>query len=387
MIAYNNQWLQNLDIREAGKKCYDNGCISPEEYKDTMEACPVGFYSPNPFMRFGIFLLTLICASFMLGLLLTFFQEFSQKGLSVINILGGLICYAGNEFFIKAKQHYQSGVDDGLIWASAIMLSGGIIWAFSTGSIASSLVILIIAIWYTLRFSDKLAAAVVFSSFISLLFFTCTESGGILKTIMPFVIMAACALTYFIIKKISDKKESSLYEGCLLIVEVFSLSCFYIAGNYFVVRELSNVMFNLNLQEGESIPFGFVFKFFTAAIPVIYISAGIKRKDIVMIRVGLFALAATVLTVKFYTHFLSIEAVMSIAGIIMIGVAWYFTSRLKTKKHGYTYAELPGVESPFKSLAESLVIAETFKGTGEMPAHHTEFGGGSFGGGGAGEKF
>jgi hypothetical protein len=383
MIAYNNEWLRNLEIREAGKKCYDNGCISHDEYKDLREASPAGFFSPNIFLRFGMLLLTLVCTSFMLGLFMMIFE----RGYYVILIMTGLVCYAGIEFFIKEKRHYRSGVDDGLIWASAVMLAGGMIGAFSTGSIATSLVILIIAIWYTLRFSDTLAAAVGFGSFISLLFFLCSESGGMLKAIMPFVIMAASALIYFIIKKISDKKETQLYHECLLILEVLSLSCFYIAGNYFVVRELSNQMFNLNLHEGESIPFGFLFKFFTVAIPALYLASGIKRKDIVMIRVGLFAIAASVLTIKYYTHLLSIEAAMTIAGIIIIAIAWFFTSRLKTMKHGYTYAEIPGIESPFKSLAESLVIAETFQGTGEIPANHTEFGGGSFGGGGAGEKF
>lgn len=387
MIAYNNTWLHNLLVHEAAEEALDNNCISEAEYKNVQAALPANFYRPNLFLRIGMFLLTSVCASFLFQLFSMMLFNTVENRYYVFLIAQGLLCYAALEFFIMKKNHYQSGVDDALTWASLIMLITGLNMAFKTGAQGASLVAFVLTLYYTLRFTDRLITLACCFSLVLLVFFYCNHSTAFIKSILPFIIMFISAIFYFAIKKFENNDRFRLYTGCLMIAEIFFLSFFYIAGNYFVVRELSNQIFDLHLKAGESIPFGFLFKFLTLAVPAFYLLTGIKRKDVIMLRTGMFAVAASVLTFKYYNEYISAEALMTIAGILLIAAAWFFIKFLKEPKKGFGSLQDSKRKNPLIAQAESLVIAETFKGTGTSPQQNTEFGGGSFGGGGAGEKF
>ncbi|MBK6634698.1 MAG: hypothetical protein IPG38_10605 [Chitinophagaceae bacterium] len=163
------------------------------------------------------------------------------------------------------------------------------------------------------------------------------------------------------------------------------LICFYAAANYYVVREMSNSMFNLGLKENESIPFGWLFWIFTILIPLVYILGGVQKKDAVLLRVGLIAVAAIVFTVRYYHTVLPVEIVMLLGGIILITVSYALTKWLVQPKNGFTSAEISKRYIIDKMNIEALVIAETFGSN--LPANDSKFGGGSFGGGGASGEY
>jgi hypothetical protein len=85
------------------------------------------------------------------------------------------------------------------------------------------------------------------------------EFGNIAKATAPFVMMIVSALIFFLVRKLKNKLSLRYHHFCFDTVTVCTLVTFYACGNYFVVKELSNEMFNLQLQLNDPIPFGWLF--------------------------------------------------------------------------------------------------------------------------------
>jgi len=145
-------------------------------------------------------------------------------------------------------------------------------------------------------------------------------------------------------------------------------------------------MFNMNLKEGESIPFGWLFWIFSVFIPGFYIFMGIQKKDAVLIRVGLLLVVAVVFTIRYYYTVLPLEILMTTSGIILIAIAYALIKYLKQPRKGFTYAEVADRSFSDTLNLEAIAIAETFS----QPQHTTNdrlSGGGSGGGGGGTGQF
>ncbi len=386
MIAYNKQSLNNLQVHQEADKALEYNCISKEENQRILAAYPANFYSPNFFVRIGLFILTCIIVQFSLGLIsLVLVSAINNDSLGALFIVYGLLVYAALEFMVN-KKHYKSGVDDALMWMAAGAVIGGINAISNVSWLINAWLVLVLSLYLFLRFTNAIMAGFTFLAFIAIVFLTYIKLGPIAKATTPFLIMIVAGLLYLLIRRLLSKGYSKLYSTGLSVMSVLALLCFYVAGNYYVVREASIAMFNLNLKEGESIPLGWLFWIFTILIPVLYISRGIQKKDPILLRVGLLLVAAVVFTVRYYYHVLPSETAMVIGGIFFIVVSYLITKYLHEAKHGFTHKA--GNDEFFmdKLRVESLVIAQTFGG----PAHTdtgTQFGGGSSGGGGATGEF
>ena len=163
------------------------------------------------------------------------------------------------------------------------------------------------------------------------------------------------------------------------------LICFYVVSNYYVVQETANSMFGSASGDKGNMPYGWLFWIFTTCTPLLYIICGIQKKNSILIRVGLLLIAAIVFTVRYYYSVMPVEAVMLLGGIILIVISYALTRYLAQPKKGFTSAEVN--TRPLKDTmnVEGLVIAETF--AGNNAESNTEFGRGSFGGGGASGDF
>jgi hypothetical protein len=53
MIVYNNEWLNNLLVREQADRANEAECISNTEKEQVYSAYPAVFYTPNAFLRIG----------------------------------------------------------------------------------------------------------------------------------------------------------------------------------------------------------------------------------------------------------------------------------------------------------------------------------------------
>ena len=386
MIAYNKTWLYNLFIRSEVEVAFDEHCITKEEKENIGIKYTAAFYSPNIFIRIGLFILTTIILIFSLGLIALLFINAIEDAAGGIAIFFAILVFAALEFMLKAKNHYQSGVDDALLWGAAISLFCGIVLPHNMDGLTTCLVGFIISLICAARYADRLMTSLCFISFLGIVFFISIKAGDIAKAVLPFIIMAISFITYFLVKKKNHAGTFNVYGACMVIVEIVCLFTLYAAGNYWVVRELSDSMFNLHLQPGQSIPFGFVFWGFTILIPMIYLLFGIKNKDAVLLRVGLILVAAIVFTVRYYHAVLALEIAMLLGGAILIVIAWALTRYLQVPKHGFTKDELSTRNVMDNMHIESLVLAETFSQQPQIN-EGTQFGGGSFGGGGTSGDF
>ena len=384
MIAYNKTSLHNEQIQEQSTTAFENNFISKEEAENIKLKFPVVFYTPNIFIRIGLFILTGIVISFSFSLFSMPFMGFIKNAWEGLILFFSLLTYAALEFMIQSKKHYKSGVDDALMWYFAGMLFASIILILDAGALTNCILAFVISFYCLLRFADRVMSAITFFSFLGILFFVFNDHTGISKAIIPFVLMAASAAIYFLIMLLEKKENLKDYASCFTIISIVSLFSFYAAGNYYIVREVNNEMFHLT-NDG-SLPFGWLFWIFTVLIPIVYLVRGILNKDSMFLRIGLILIAAMILTILYYYPIVPVEIAMTIAGSILLIVSYALIKFLKQPKFGFTYAELNRENNFEKLQIESLIIAET-SGHQTTPTETTKFGGGSFGGGGAGGEF
>jgi hypothetical protein len=387
MIAYNNQWLHNLLVREQADTASRKNCISSAEKEQVYQAYPAAFYTPNLFVRIGLFILTVVILVFGMGLIsFMFLSSGGEKAFGALFIFFAACIYGGLELMVR-KGHYRSGVDDALLWMAAICLVGGLNGLTPIPMQANAFIVFSIALFLFLRFANALMAAVASLALLATVFYTFIHAGGIIQLLMPFVLMAIAALLYAGAKSRLAQPGWEHYRYGLLLICIVMLLSFYIAGNYFVVREASVNLLYIELKEGQDIAMAWLFWVFTVGIPLLYIARGVQVKDAVLLRVGLLLIAAMVFTIRNYYHVLPAETAMVLGGILFIAIAYGLIKWLHEPKHGFTYKE---ADDPFfmdKLQVESLVITETFSGPAVTTDTGTQFGGGSGGGGGATGEF
>jgi hypothetical protein len=388
MIAYSKTGLDNLHIQDQAKEALANQCISEVEEATIKQHYAVDFYTPNFFIRVGLFILTAIAICFAMGLfLLMAFSSSSIDEPTGLFFLGALLSYGALELFVRGNKHYCSGVDDALLWSTFICLVTALNFINYIPMVVYALVLFLLSGYLSLRFVDSLMTAIACLSALGVVFFGYLELGAVARLTMPFVMMATAAGIYLIGHRLSKAPIVRYYSKCLLVVRVVTLLCFYAAGNYFVVREIGSSFFEVSLAPNQSIPFAWLFWAFTVSIPMLYMLRGVLKKDAVWLRTGLLLLAVMVITIRQYYHVMPIEVVLLIGGAIMMGVAYSLIRYLAQPRNGFTYKE--GYEpSPINKLqVEALIINQTFSAPQAPDTGGTRLGGGSGGGAGAGEDY
>jgi hypothetical protein len=386
MIAYNhNTSLDNLRINEEAKHALQQKLISKAEAEAIEKTYPVNLYSPNLFIRIGLFLLTTAIILMIFGLFCLAAIGSSERAFGIITLFFSLAIYAALEFLISEKKHRGSGIDDAMIWLSAgFMVCAVNLLNSSISFFAQSVMIFILSSFYLLRFGNILMGGLAFISFLAVVFYSVIPVGYMAKITMPFLLMAISFFVYWLTRNYRNNNRLRYYKGCCMLIEILALIILYVAGNYFAVREASNSMFDLNLKEGESIPGGWFFWILTVTLPPIYIFRGIQKRDVILLRTGLILVAAIVFTVRYYHHIAPLEIAMSIGGVIMILAAYIVTKYLTPAKYGFTHAEPNDPRLTGLLQLESLVVAQTFHQTpAAEPDKHFDFGGGSSGGAGS----
>ncbi|MGC4038986.1 MAG: hypothetical protein QM764_23715 [Chitinophagaceae bacterium] len=387
MIAYNKEWLNNLSLREEADKALKNDFITKTEQENIYNKYQSNFYTPNVFIRIGLFILTAVIALFTLGLFaLLLLSGGSDAAITAVFVIIGMLAYIGLEVIVK-KRHYKSGVDDALIWIAPICIIGGLNITSSVSWLGNSLLIFIFSTVLFIRFINWIMGSIAAIAFISVVFFAYIKFGDIAKATAPFVVMIASTLLYFLATKLSSRKEFKFYINGPFAISIVSLVCFYLTGNYFIVRETSIAMFDLDLSNDQSIPFGWLFWALTFVVPIAYLLRGILKKDVVFLRLGLILFAAIVFTVRYYYHPLPLETAAVIGGCLFILVSYFLIQWLREPKFGFTYKKDTDENNGDSIQIESLIIAETFSKTSQSTDSGIHYGGGSAGGAGASGDF
>jgi hypothetical protein len=383
MLAYNKQSLDNLLIQQESEVALRRKLISKEECTAIAAAHPVNLYTPNIFIRVGLFLATAICALAGFGILTMMFPL--SGAMNVILLFYSAFLYAALEWMVHYNKQFHSGVDDALLWFSLGFIFGTVnYFASNISPLQESILVFVLSLFAVLRFANWAMSAVMILSFFAVIFYALTPLGAFAKIILPFLLMAVSLIIYLINKRNKTVNALRHYSSCLLTIEVISLIGIYGSVNYFVVRELSNTMFDLHLPPGASITGGWFFWIATLVIPPVYLFLSLRNKDAVLLRVGLLLLAATIVTIRFYYAVVPVEMAMTIGGAVLMALMYIINRYLKTPKHGITSSQNDDPDVDDLSQLEGMVIAETFHRAPAAPSEDGfRFGGGSGGGGGA----
>jgi uncharacterized membrane protein (DUF485 family) len=386
MIAYNTQWLDALSVKAQAGKWFKKGWISAGQWQYIQHTFTSTFYSPNFFVRVGLFIFTWILVTSIFGLFgVAIMEEFnSEAGAGMVCLFYSGILIFGLEYFIKEKKYYRAGIDDALLYMALGLAVTGI--CLITEPVLKNHLFFYFLLSFplvmaaTIRYVDALAAFASYACLVAMMFLA-LENFQFTRMIIPFACMAFSGLTYFIMQKNKKRKELHYWADCLQVVEACSLILFYFSGNYFIVKELGELLF-----PGYTLPFSFLFFVLTAIIPLIYVYFGLKNFDRLMLRLGLLMIALSVITFKYYFSLGHYEITLTVAGAIMIGIAYTCIQYLKKKPTSFTYQEDTTDETPSFSNAEGLLVAQTF-GPSPVGEKGFDFGNGRFGGGGAGGNY
>jgi hypothetical protein len=399
MIAYNKQSLDHLRIVRKAKQWQAQQLLSEEQLSVVSQKYTSDFYTPNLFIKIGLFIFTYILISTGTGLFsILFIKAFEDSNSGFIHffcLLWATICVVSLEVLIKNRKIYKSGIDQALLYAAIIFICCNIGYLFrnsldNSNSILSCAIILMpILASAIIRYADTLVAFCLALCCYTIFYLLVLKLGAVAKMILPFAFMLLSVAIYILTQQLKRKEQLIYWRSCVEVFECFALVTFYISCNYFVIRESSIHFFDLSLNEGQDIPLAIVFYLLTAIVPIVYVYYGLKRKRKILLWVGLLLVAAAAMTFKYYFSLGHPEITLTIAGILMIVIAYAAIKYLKTPKHGITFEEELDEDNFLKTNAEAIVLAQSFaqQGGTEQAEHPIEFGGGSSGGGGAGSTY
>lgn len=387
MQAYKYSDLYNKLVNEQSSDAFHDKCIGAETYKRILESHPSNLYTPNYFIRIAIGLLTFVAVLFSGGLFALVFSTSGSEGAIGLCIFLAILTYAALELLVQRKYFYNAGVDNLLQWFTLIFIISAIIFIEPANMyLISSLLAMLVCLWLCVRFTDAFMAALSYFSFFLFVFLLYLKLGTVAKLTAPFVMMTFSAGIYVLMNKLVTREKLLLYQFCCKVVVVLTLLTFYGSANYFVVKELSNQMFDLHLALKDPIPYGWILWILTIAIPVSYVLFGMMKKNVLFIRTGLGLAAVSVFTYRYYYAILPVELAMLIAGLILTVVSYALIKYLNMPKYGFSFDKSTRPPKELLKL-ESVIIAQAFGKKTSTDAKTVEFGGGSFGGGGGGAEY
>jgi hypothetical protein len=388
MIIYNKTWLHNMHIVDLVKSDLRAGHITMDEFLAIRSAHPVGFYLPGILVRIGLFILTLIIAVFAVALLSLLATNTHMLDSAVWPIFLGIACYAFLEIIVKQRNYLSSGVDNALLYFSAILLSVGCGWYIMdlhlgpVDTMITAVALFVLFTYLTLRYADSLTAISACVAFFAVVYFTWALAFG--YATMPFVMIFAAGSVYYVLSRIYHRPSAIYYAANITCAKVVSLITIYAAGNYFIVDRLNNM---LNGQDNALtiLPFGFMFWLWTMLVPVVYLTIGIKNKNSVVIRLGMLTAVATVLTFRYYYQLLPVEIMLTLSGLLLLSAAYMIISYYKKPAVALIEAEY---ESSLSDLnLEGIIIGQATANMPPAAQTASRFGGGTGGGAGSSSDF
>jgi hypothetical protein len=393
MISYSKTELDNTFLVAASKKLNQSGFIHFDQYKKLSKEILTLKTQDNLLIRLCLFVLGCIAYASVCGMLALFWSGISDynfdDGLNVLIFIYALIGFGAMEIFmVKGNKLFGYGLDDAVLLGAQLALGSGIAMVSDGNYFLISLFVALASVFSYLRYLNIPSLAVACLSCTASLAFLMLDYIEYGKSLLPFVLLLFAGFTYFIFRRILNNLQQPYYAKGILLAKSFCLILFYLAGNYFVVRELSYQLRENFYVKDTEIPFALFFWVFTFVVPTIYLVFGLLKKDKIMLWIGFLALGFSFFSFRVYHHVLSPEVALTMGGLLLFAIAYFAIKKLKIKEAGITF--LPDRFTTENSLLNLEVLA-TASQFGVKPEINNpspmEFGGGGFSGGGAGESF
>ena len=384
--TYNEDWLRARVIQANAERWYRRGLLSAERLAHIKVRFPDGFYQANVWVKIALFLFTLLlngCAGSLSGLVIAPIFGESLPGIGLVSIGYGVGFFFLLNLFIRDRKLFRSGVDTALLYSAVGSLVGGLwllvapvaderLWVY--GLLA--LPVLAYAVW---RYGSRSMTLLLFVGGLFTLAVLALElPWG--RLLLPFLGMAVAGSVYLFAQKTQRDDAHFYWLDALIVAEIAALVVFYACGNVFVVT-----WGNALISGDATLPFSGIFHALTAVVPVVYVVFGVRNRDRNLLVVGLLALAASVLTFQSTTFQLPWSLFLTLSGAVLIAASGWLLRRLDPEWAGFT--SVPENRRVGASTAEALSTTEFPQLPEPEAAPNPLFGGGSFGGAGAGEGY
>ena len=390
MKAYNPLWSESDFIQRTAQKWLKQGFLTKVQFTEIEKMYPVNYYDSNVFLKIGLFIFTILAAGFSIGIMSIFFVDIYNSNLNVVMVIESLMI--GSVFFfllenlIKNRQLYHSGVDNALIYMALGAFCTTIYFLFEKSNPSTLLFLILflpLFVATTIRYAESVVCTLTYFLIVGIFVMIALESfWG--KILLPFILMIVSTGMYFLVKKLSSRKDYLYYETCLTIFKTLSLITFYLGGNYLIVREGNALINNLYLSTSPQVAFAPMFYFFTTIIPIAYLFFGFRYCDRLILILGLITLGFSIFTYRFYFSIIPIEIALTLGGILLITLSAGLIHYLKTAKHGFTYQP----DDDFEGFnLEAMLMSQIIQSKIPHQGDTFKFGGGDSIGGGAGGKY
>lgn len=387
MKAYNPQWSVNDFIQNVAQKWFQKDFLKQEQLSEIQKEYQSDYNNPNIFLKIGLFIFTILAASFSGGVFALFFtvplENYPQFAFIIESIVLGIVFICILEFLIKNNKLYHSGVDNALIYMALGAFCTAIYLIFENVKLPSWVVLSLYLPFFivaSIRYADILITISTYLLSLTIVVLISLEfAWG--RTLLPFILMIFSIIAYYFQEKLSKRDDELYYEKCLDTFKILSLITLYLGGNYWVVREGNAQINHLIDAISPQITFAPMFYFFTTVIPFAYIFFGLKNHDRLLLIIGLLAIGFSIFTYRFYFSILPVEIALTVGGAFLIALAGISIRYLRTPKYNITSEpdnERKGLN--FESIIMSQVIQSKIPQQGDT----FQFGGGDAGGGGGG---
>jgi hypothetical protein len=285
---------------------------------------------------------------------------------------------------IRQVKHFGSGVDDMLLYVGTGLFLASIYLLLP--SYSDLMLYLLIALPFlllgSLRYLDRLMAIGAFLCLGWMVLLMVKDLPRVGAYVLPFSGMLFSASVYLAARKGKLRYEWRFWHKIMTVLECSALILFYASGNYWVVQQVGVEWF-----QWEQVPMAGFFWTFTFLVPALYIFEGIRRKNRLLLDIGLACVAAAVFSFRFYFHVISLAWAATIAGAVLFLTAYFSIRYLRHYSGAYTY-DSDGDATMLQEIEEQL-IEQTISAQNPptTPAKTESFGGGQFGGGGGGGDF
>ncbi|MBU2951359.1 hypothetical protein KO493_11685 [Tamlana agarivorans] len=382
-IAYDIKALENKKILSKSQSLYKSKLISEKQWEDIREAFSTNLYSPSVFMRVLLFILSYLgfsTAAVPFGFI---FMDLDNFGFQILfTIIGVLLLFLTEKILIKDKHHYLSGITEAGLFSGFSFIALGLLFNEPENILVYPIVLFVLSALASIRYLNRVTLLLAIAFLGWIIFQILIDIGGYAKALIPCAFMLYFGTIYLGAIKFEKKLVSIIFEDFFIILKSIALTCFYIAGNYFVVRELSIELMGVELTEAEDIPFSYLFYAFTILIPLCFLYWGIKKKTILLIRVGLITIALSIITLLYYFNTLTPVVTITLIGAMLITTALLLFNYLKNPRYGFTRENIILKQSHSKDLT-AFIASQTLGGHNTPTETESYFGGGGFGGGGA----
>ncbi len=385
MLAYKKVDLEALADLQLAKTLKKDGMLAEGADLAELETASK-LYHPGYLMRILLFVVGLIGVNGGIGLFFFMFEDALNEAWQGLFLFVGVALVVGHEaIFVHNYKHYKTGLSEVFLFCGLGMLSIGINGDNDQNIWFTFFIMAVICALAAIRYTNNVLVAASLALVVLGLLNIAEKSGPVFTNLLPFIVMLIFAAGYFVAVRLEKNAALQIWENQMNTLQAHCLVLVYVGGNYFIVRELGQSLNDTYLEPGQDIPFAWLFYVLTAAVPLFYLYRGVATRNRILIWVGLATAGFSVFTFKFYFSLGHPEVTITLAGAVLLGIAFYALNYLKSPKSGITRERIAAANLDFLT-SEAILISQTM-GSTTQPHQKDLFGGGGFGGGGASGNF